>query len=334
VSNSDILPGPADTGHGNPPDFDGLREWRQQINDDAKPEDEPPEPEPTGPTIGERLREALHLQRDEALVMTERRGLVPETIIVLGVSLGVAAIRSILMLIEIMTRQKLSQTTVYMNNSVTPDRPWLDFTNQLLINVIVPLVPVVLAFYLLASIRRPADGPARVMGLTWSNVPRDLALGCALAAGVGLPGLGLYAVARALGINVTIAAGNLAANWWTIPMYVLLAAMNGVLEEVIMIGYLFTRWTQRGWQPWPVIIVSALIRGSYHLYQGFGGFIGNFIMGLVFGWLYTRTKRVLPLIIAHTLLDIISFVGYSLLAAHWVWLGAPPVYVATQMVRP
>jgi len=86
--------------------------------------------------------------------------------------------------------------------------------------------------------------------------------------------------------------------------------------------------------PWPVIIVSALIRGSYHLYQGFGGFIGNAIMGVVFGWLYTRTKRVLPLIIAHTILDIVSFVGYSLLAAHWAWLGAAPRYVMTPIERP
>ena len=28
-----------------------------------------------------------------------------------------------------------------------------------------------------------------------------------------------------------------------------------------------------------ILIVSALIRGSYHLYQGFGGFVGNLIMG-------------------------------------------------------
>ncbi len=39
-------------------------------------------------------------------------------------------------------------------------------------------------------------------------------------------------------------------------------------------------------------------------------------MGLVFGYWFTRTKRVLPLIVAHTILDVITFVGYALLKPH------------------
>jgi membrane protease YdiL (CAAX protease family) len=70
-----------------------------------------------------------------------------------------------------------------------------------------------------------------------------------------------------------------------------------------------------------VIITSALIRGSYHLYQGFGGFLGNVVMGLFFGWIYTRTKRVGPLVVAHTLLDVVAFVGYALLKDHLAWLS-------------
>ncbi len=46
--------------------------------------------------------------------------------------------------------------------------------------------------------------------------------------------------------------------------------------------------------------------------QGFGPFIGNFVMGVLFAWLYTRTRRVMPLVIAHALLDIVAFVGFSL----------------------
>ena len=69
-----------------------------------------------------------------------------------------------------------------------------------------------------------------------------------------------------------------------------------------------------------IIIVSALIRGSYHLYQGFGGFVGNLIMGVIFGLIYLRWKRVAPLIVAHTVLDIAGFVGYALVAPHVSWL--------------
>jgi membrane protease YdiL (CAAX protease family) len=61
--------------------------------------------------------------------------------------------------------------------------------------------------------------------------------------------------------------------------------------------------------PW-VIVASAVLRGSYHLYQGFGAFVGNAIMGVVFGLFYLRFKRVAPLIVAHTLLDVVAFVGY------------------------
>ena len=37
------------------------------------------------------------------------------------------------------------------------------------------------------------------------------------------------------------------------------------------------------------------------------------VMGLVFGEWYRRTRRTMPLVIAHTLLDVFAFVGYALL---------------------
>ena len=55
-----------------------------------------------------------------------------------------------------------------------------------------------------------------------------------------------------------------------------------------------------------------MLRGSYHLYQGFGPFIGNAIMGVIFALVYTKTRRLMPLVIAHAVLDIVAFVGFSL----------------------
>ena len=84
-----------------------------------------------------------------------------------------------------------------------------------------------------------------------------------------------------------------------------------------MVGYLFTRWRQLAWS-WPVVIgVSAVIRGTYHLYQGFGGFVGNIAMGIVFAWVYRRWGRILPLIVAHWVLDIVSFAGYAWAVSIW-----------------
>ena len=87
-----------------------------------------------------------------------------------------------------------------------------------------------------------------------------------------------------------------------------------------MAGYLLTRWRQAGWSMALAIGVSALVRGSYHLYQGFGGFVGNALMGVLFGVVYARTRRVGPLIVAHAVLDIVAFVGYTLVKSRWTWL--------------
>ena len=247
----------------------------------------------------------------------DRTRLGVEVVIVLGISLGQSAVYSILRIIERMTRAvPLAQQTSTLNASATPDRPWLDLSYQL-IGILFGLVPVLLGLYLLNLTNRPAG---RVIGFDLTRPSLDLRFGTLIALGIGIPGLGLYLGARALGLNTQVQASGLADNWWTIPVLILSALQNSLVEEVIMIGYLFTRFTQLGWR-WPMIIlVSAVIRGSYHLYQGFGGFVGNLIMGVIFGLIYLRFKRVAPLVVAHTLLDVAAFVGYALVAPHVSWL--------------
>jgi membrane protease YdiL (CAAX protease family) len=85
------------------------------------------------------------------------------------------------------------------------------------------------------------------------------------------------------------------------------------MEEVIVVGYLLSRLERLGVRPSRAIVISAVIRGSYHLYQGAGGFLGNAVMGLIFGFLYRRWGRVTPLIIAHFLIDAVAFVGYAVM---------------------
>jgi membrane protease YdiL (CAAX protease family) len=203
-----------------------------------------------------------------------------------------------------------------MNNAVTPDRPWLDLAYQL-VGIALPLVPVLLALYLMNRLHRPAVdvSAGRFIGLDRTQPRRDALHGMVLAAVIGIPGLGLYLLAKAIGVNTQVSAANLADVWWSAPVLVLAALENAILEEVIMVGYLFTRWRQIAWS-WPVVIgVSALIRGTYHLYQGFGGFVGNLAMGVILGLFFLRTRRVMPLVVAHTLLDVVAFVGYTILTA-------------------
>ena len=250
----------------------------------------------------------------------ERRTLMWETVLLLGVSLGASAIWSVLSIIEKLTRNvPLGSQTTAMNQSATPDRPWLDLAYQLA-GIIIQVVPVALALYLLATVLGPSMtvGAARFIGFDRTEPIRDLARGLGLAALIGLPGLGFYFLAKAVGINTNVSAANLTDIWWSGPVLTLAAIGNALLEEVVMVGYLFTRWRQIAWS-WPVVIgASALIRGTYHLYQGFGGFAGNVVMGLVLGYVFARIRRVMPLVVCHALLDIVAFVGYSILKARGI----------------
>ncbi|MBN9376159.1 MAG: CPBP family intramembrane metalloprotease, partial [Cellulomonas sp.] len=156
------------------------------------------------------------------------------------------------------------------------------------------------------------------IGLTGERPWRDLGWGAGLAAAIGIPGLGFYALGRAIGITVQVQASALNAHWWTIPVLVLAAAQNGLLEEVVAVGYLSERLKELRWRGPAIVVASALLRGSYHLYQGWGPFFGNAIMGLVFAEYYRRTRRVAPLVVAHFLMDMVVFVGYDLIPHGWL----------------
>ncbi|MCI1748063.1 MAG: CPBP family intramembrane metalloprotease [Acidipropionibacterium sp.] len=258
-------------------------------------------------------------ERDRAISRRQRLLLI-ETLVVLALSLGQSAWYSILRMIERLTRgTPLSQQTSSLNTSVTPGRPWLDLIYQLS-DIAFGIVPALLAIYLLATVHPPKGGVRRRLGLVGPGWGHDAGAGVIIAAIIGIPGLGLYLGAKALGLNTTVQASNLQGAWWVIPVLILAAAMNAVLEETVMVGYLLTRWVQAGWRAVTAIAVSALVRGTYHLYQGWGGFAGNVVMGAIFGLIFVRTRRLLPLVIAHTILDIVSFVGYALLAPHVSWL--------------
>lgn len=250
------------------------------------------------------------LQTDPATpALPSRRTLGHEVLLVLALSLGASAIYSVIDIVAALTApEPLGEQSSALNVSQA-DRPYLDLTLQL-VRIGLHVVPALLAIHFLSR----TDAPAlRGIGLDLRRPGWDSGVGAGLALLIGVPGLLFYLLSRELGINTTVIATALPEQWWQYPVLVVAALQNAVLEEVIVVGYLLTRLRQRGWSPWAAIAASAVLRGAYHLYQGFGGFLGNVVMGLVFGWLYQRKGRVAPLVIAHTLLDVVAFVGYGLL---------------------
>jgi membrane protease YdiL (CAAX protease family) len=234
-----------------------------------------------------------------------------EVAIVLGLSLGQSAVYSIVTIIDRSTQSTpLADQTAQVNPSQS-SRQVFDFLYQFLDNAF-PLFAVALVIFLLWQPQRTGF---RRIGFDLSRPGRDLGGGLLLFLAIGVPGILFYALGRVLGLTVQVQASPLDTYWWTVPILVFAALRAGLQEEVIIVGYLFTRLRQLGWSTWTIIVAAALLRGSYHLYQGFGPFVGNAIMGVVFGWCYTRWGRVMPLVVAHVIIDIVSFVGYPLAVA-------------------
>lgn len=252
---------------------------------------------------------------------TQRR-LVAELVIVLLLSLGASAIWSVLQFVDLNTRPAPIGEQQVALNPARSDRPWLDLLYQLT-SIALDLVPVALVCWLLWRARRPHLG---ALGIDAARPVRDVLSGVALVLVIGVPGIALYFVGRQLGLTVDVVPSPLDAQWFTVPVLVLSALRAGLTEEVIVIGYVFERFRRLGWAAgrsgmWPVIIAVAVLRGTYHLYQGVPALFGNFAMGMLFGWLYARTGRLVPLIIAHTLINVAVFVGYP-----WAYATFPALF--------
>lgn len=240
-----------------------------------------------------------------------------EILIVLGLSLGANAVYSLVSITNRLTLPEgLAGQTATIHRTLS-ERPTFDLIYQLLA-IFFQLMPVALVAYLLWQYSRPHLGR---LGVDFTRPARDTLGGVALSLVIGIPAIALYLFGREMGITVTVVPTALDTHWWTVPVLLLSALRAGVLEEVIVIGYLFARLRQLGWNAWAIIGVTSLLRGTYHLYQGIGPFIGNVAMGVLFGWLYARYGRLLPLVIAHVIIDMVAFVAYP-----WAALTFPEMF--------
>lgn len=247
----------------------------------------------------------------------ERYGL--EVLAVLGVSFGMSALYALLSFIrsQVTINHGLGfravQTT--LNKQTASAYQWLDILDALA-NVLNGILPAFLAVVLLL---RSPGGPGLGIGLDRLRV-REIGRGLSLAAVIGIPGLALVYVARELGLNAQLVVTDFPDVWYRIPVLLLAAFKDGASEEIVVCAFLLTRLRQMGWSNSRALAAGSVLRGSYHLYQGYGGFVGNAIMGLIFGWLFQRTRRVWPLLIAHFVMDACSFIGYIYLHDKVSWI--------------
>lgn len=264
-----------------------------------------------------------------------------EIIIVLALSLGRSGVYAVVDLMQNAMTAPLRDQTTTLNPSLANEELF-DLIRQLL-SIGFSLVPVLLVCHLVWIYGR---NPFRTFGLDFRRFWTDAGLGVTLFVVMGAGTLGVYALGRTLGLTTALVGSAMNEYWWTTPVLVLSALRHSLLEEVIVLAWLLDRigylqqlrgtptarpktfhTTATGaFRPGPAagvvaaVAVSALVRASYHLYQGIGPGVGNLIMGVVFAVVYLRYRRVMPFVYAHALLDIAGFAGYPLLA-RLGWFG-------------
>ncbi|WP_223881295.1 CPBP family intramembrane glutamic endopeptidase [Nesterenkonia ebinurensis] len=246
--------------------------------------------------------------------MASRRFYAWEVGIVLALSLGRSAVYAVLQLAERLSIAPLSEQSATVQRSRSRAE-FFDFSYQLL-DSLFALTPVALVIYLVFL---GAGNPFRSWGLDFRRPGKDWVLGTGLFAVLGLGTLAVYFAGRSLGLTVQIIPADVAEYWWSTPVLLFAALRHSLLEEIIMVAYLFDRarriWPQLNGATaglWILILASAALRAAYHLYQGFGPGFGNLVMGVIFGWLYLKYGRVMPLVIAHFLLDAVAFLAFPL----------------------
>jgi membrane protease YdiL (CAAX protease family) len=232
-----------------------------------------------------------------------RRTLVEELLVVLSLSLLASAVFAVINLLSAPVNRSIAVST-FSN---------VQLASQIA-SIVFALAPVGLVVYL---VRRSGEG-LQPIGLGTTKLASDLGWGLVLGAGVAAVGLGIYVAAIELNINRFVVPVPPLGHWWTFPILVAGAAQNAVLEEVIVTGYLIRRLEQVGLTSLAAVAASAALRGSYHLYQGWGGFAGNLLLGATFGWIFVRFRRTWPLVVAHALVDTLAGIAYVALRGHCV----------------
>jgi membrane protease YdiL (CAAX protease family) len=94
-----------------------------------------------------------------------------------------------------------------------------------------------------------------------------------------------------------------------LPPYFALAITAGLCEEFLYRGFSMAVLTRLGFPVWVVVLLSSLMFGLAHLYQGRAGLVGTLLIGTVLGIARIAYDSLVPVIFWHTALDIVAGVA-------------------------
>jgi CAAX protease family protein len=91
--------------------------------------------------------------------------------------------------------------------------------------------------------------------------------------------------------------------------YLALAVTAGLCEEFLYRGFAMAALTRAGLGAWLVILASSLLFGLAHSYQGRGGIVMTFVVGLVLGVSRLTYNSLVPAILWHSAVDVAAGVA-------------------------
>jgi membrane protease YdiL (CAAX protease family) len=153
----------------------------------------------------------------------------------------------------------------------------------------------------------------RVRGWTLEKIGLKVTVrGTGLGLGLAVASYALFVVAQVAGEHLLRIDMASAAAFYPkvapdldLQLVFVTSVVNGAYEELFVAGYIITALAPvRG--PWAAINVSTGIRLLYHLYQGPIGILAIVPLGILYGWVYVRTRQIWPLVVAHIVIDVVG----------------------------
>jgi hypothetical protein len=137
------------------------------------------------------------------------------------------------------------------------------------------------------------------------------------------------ALAMGLGINLLFVIyfwiasriyGDLGASYRGLPVWgqmfllVLLPITAAFCEELIWRGHILTQFELRGYGAWKAILLMSLSFALIHGIFLVDKLVVTFLVGIIAGWYYWKERNLIPVIVAHWLLDVW---GYGIFVLGW-----------------
>ena len=94
-----------------------------------------------------------------------------------------------------------------------------------------------------------------------------------------------------------------------LPPYLALAITAGLCEEFLYRGFVMAALTSAGLSAWLVVFVSSILFGLAHSYQGRGGIVMTFLVGLALGASRLAYNSLVPAVFWHSAIDTVAGVA-------------------------